>query len=104
MSEKPEQANHCCKSYLQNKDYTTYVFWLEAIAVWAFGIAWLAKGRFDRDLMQAIPIRNDKANQGGETKTGGGGKPTGGDAETGAEGDKPEDKGDKPEEENNLAK
>ncbi|MFT5723041.1 MAG: hypothetical protein ACI9JN_000146 [Bacteroidia bacterium] len=27
-----------------------YTFWLESIAVWSFGISWLIKGKFDRDV------------------------------------------------------
>lgn len=37
-----------------------YTFWFEMIAVWAFGIAWLIKGKFDRDI-RSILLKTDKA-------------------------------------------
>ncbi len=37
-----------------NNYWPAYVFWLELIAVWAFGIAWLVKGRFDRDIQALV--------------------------------------------------
>ena len=41
--------NHNLNSY-----FPAYTFWLEMIAVWAFGIAWLIKGKFDRDLNKLV--------------------------------------------------
>lgn len=33
-----------------NDYFPAYTFWFEMIAVWAFGVAWLVKGKFDRDI------------------------------------------------------
>lgn len=35
-----------------------YTFWLELIAVWSFGIAWLIKGKFDRDIGAVLKKEN----------------------------------------------
>lgn len=34
-----------------NSYFPAYTFWFETIAVWAFGIAWLVKGKFEKDLV-----------------------------------------------------
>ncbi len=33
-----------------NESFPAYVFWMELVGVWAFAIAWLVKGKLDRDL------------------------------------------------------
>lgn len=42
-----------------NDHLPAYTFWFEMIAVWAFGIAWLIKGKFDRDI-RSILNKTDK--------------------------------------------
>ncbi len=34
--------------------FPAYTFWFEMIAVWAFGIAWLVKGKFDRSISSIL--------------------------------------------------
>ncbi len=41
--------------------FPAYTFWFEMLAVWAFGIAWLVKGRFDIDAME-LPKKLKKKN------------------------------------------
>ena len=36
-----------------NEEYT-YVFWLEAIALWAFGISWLVKGEMEEIIIKTF--------------------------------------------------
>ncbi len=52
------------EALIEKFDFNNYVwgftFILESIAVWAFGIAWLIKGKFDRDI-RSILHKTDKA-------------------------------------------
>lgn len=37
-----------------NTHLPAYVFWLELVGVWSFAIAWLIKGKFDRDIKSLL--------------------------------------------------
>ena len=43
-----------------DKDIPGYVFILESIAVWSFGIAWLVKGKIKDDIARLIKNKSQK--------------------------------------------
>lgn len=49
-----------------NLYFPAYVFWFELFAVWSFGIAWLVKGKFNRDfqdMYNKITLQNNSKKQ-----------------------------------------